>query len=156
MVSMRGCNLFVAAVTLLIGAAIAYTSYGYGISMSMFGPGAGFWPFILGVSLVAVAVFILIDTLRHQEEFLQVKVVLGSAANFQSYKLMVLSGAFIALLQLLGFYLDAFLFMCAAMLLLGMRRLSAVFSIALIFLGFIYVVFSMLLHINLPLPFFME
>ena len=75
MVSMRGCNLFVAAVTLLIGAAIAYTSYGYGISMSMFGPGAGFWPFILGVSLVAVAVFILIDTLRHQEEFLQVKVV---------------------------------------------------------------------------------
>ncbi|MBP5244136.1 MAG: tripartite tricarboxylate transporter TctB family protein [Succinivibrio sp.] len=154
MITMKSCNLIVAAVTLVIGAMIAYTSYGYGISMTMFGPGAGFWSFILGVGLIAVAVLIVIDTLHHSDEFTAIQVKVGEKANLQAYKLMVLSGVFVVLLEILGFYLDAFLFMCACMYLLGMRRSSSIISVALAFLAFIYVIFSLSLHINLPLPIF--
>ena len=154
MITMKSCNLIVAAVTLVIGSMIAYTSYGYGISMTMFGPGAGFWSFILGVGLVVVAVLIVADTQYHSHEFTAIQVRLGEKANLQAYKLMVLFGAFVLLLQILGFYLDAFLFMCACMYLLGMRRSSTIISVALAFLAFIYVIFSLSLHINLPLPIF--
>lgn len=154
MITMKSCNLIVAAVTLVIGTMIAYTSYGYGISMTMFGPGAGFWSFILGVGLIVVAVLIVADTIYHSHEFTAIQFRLGEKANLQAYKLMVLFGAFVLLLQILGFYLDAFLFMCACMYLLGMRRVSTIISVALAFLAFIYVIFSLSLHINLPLPIF--
>ena len=156
MVSMQKCNLIVALLTLIIGGAIAYTAYGYGIGMSMFGPGAGFWPFILAVSLIVVACLIVFDTFRHQDKYQSQEVIIFNPHNIGVYKMMLAVGLYILLIFGVGFYIASFLFMCGTMKLLGAQRLGLILSVALIFLAVIYLVFGVLLHISLPLPLFME
>ncbi len=156
MLSMKTCNFIVALITAAVGAAIAWTSYGYGIGMSMFGPGAGFWPFLLGVALIVIAALIVADSIRHGAELNQQQVILAAPANLKAYAMMGLVAAYIACLTLLGFYVASFLFVMLAMYLLGMRRLSLMLTVTLIFLAAIFVIFGQLLHISLPMPFFME
>ena len=42
MTTMQVCNYIVAILTFIIGGAIAWTSYGYGIEMTVFGRGPDF------------------------------------------------------------------------------------------------------------------
>ena len=156
MVNMKICNIVIALITLAIGGAVAWTSYGYGIEMTVFGPGPGFWPFILAVCLIGVACLILIDKQFKSSQFSEIKVEFTAPKNISVYKMMLITTAFIILIFLLGFYVAVFLFMLAAMYMLGARNISSMLSVALAFLAFLYVVFDWLLHISMPLPFFME
>ena len=148
MTTMQVCNYIVAILTFIIGGAIAWTSYGYGIEMTVFGPGPGFWPFILAVGLILVALLIVFDTVKH--------IVLAAAENIGVYKMMLLTLGYIILIYLVGFYAATFLFMCAAMKLLGAKRLATMLTASLVFLAIIYVVFGILLHITMPVSVFME
>lgn len=156
MPSMKTCNIMVAVATLIIGSFIAYVSNGYGISMSIYGPEPGFWPFILGVALIIISLLIAFDTFRHKEQLSQITVVFLEPANFSSYRIMLLVIAYILLLGLVGFYIDTFFFMLATMYILGVRNKLVLGGVTLLFLGLIYVLFGLCLSITLPLPFFME
>ena len=70
--------------------------------------------------------------------------------------MMALTGGYLVLIYLTGFYVATFLFMCAAMKLLGAKRLATMLTASLVFLAVIYVVFGMLLHITMPVSIFME
>ena len=154
MVNMKICNFVIALITLAIGGTIAWTSYGYGIEMTVFGPGPGFWPFILAICLIAIACLIIIDTQLKSSQLSEIKVEFTAPKNISVYKMMLITAAFI--LFLLGFYAAVFLFMLASMYMLGARKLSNMLSVTLAFLAFLYVIFDWLLHINMPLPFFVE
>ena len=156
MTTMQVCNYIVAILTFIIGGAIAWTSYGYGIEMTVFGPGPGFWPFILAVGLILVALLIVFDTVKHRDNYGKEKIVLAAAENIGVYKMMLLTLGYIILIYLVGFYAATFLFMCAAMKLLGAKRLATMLTASLVFLAIIYVVFGMLLHIAMPVSVFME
>lgn len=156
MTTLKVCNYIVALLTLVIGGAIAWTSYGYGIEMTVFGPGPGFWPFLLAVGLGCVALLIVFDTLKHDKEYEREKIVLAAPANVGVYKMMLLTGGYVVLIFAAGFYVASFLFMCAAMKLLGAKRLSTMLTVSLIFLAVIYVVFGWLLHITMPVSVFLE
>lgn len=156
MTTLKVCNYIVALLTLIIGGSIAWTSYGYGIEMTVFGPGPGFWPFILAVGLIVVAFLIVFDTVKHQNDYGKEQIVLAAAENFSVYKMMALTGGYLVLIYLTGFYVATFLFMCAAMKLLGAKRLATMLTASLVFLAVIYVVFGMLLHITMPVSIFME
>ena len=156
MTNMVMSNYVIALIAALIGAAIAYTSYGYGIEMSMFGPGAGFWPFILGVALMAVAALLVFDTLRNKKTFQEQQVILITVDNVLVYKMMAIVIAYVIVLPIIGFYLATILFLASAMYLLGARKLTLIASVTLIFNAVIYVVFDELLSLSFPLPFFIE
>ena len=156
MVNMKICNFVIALITLAIGGTIARTSYGYGIEMTVFGPGPGFWPFILAICLIAIACLILIDTQLKSSQLSEIKVEFTAPKNISVYKMMLITAAFILFIFLLGFYAAVFLFMLSSMYMLGARKLSNMLSVTLAFLAFLYVIFDWLLHINMPLPFFVE
>lgn len=156
MTNMVMSNYVIALIAALVGAAIAYTSYGYGIEMSMFGPGAGFWPFILGVALMAVAALLVFDTLRNKKIFQEQQVILITVDNVLVYKMMAIVIAYVIVLPIIGFYLATILFLASAMYLLGARKLTLIASVTLIFNAVIYVVFDELLSLSFPLPFFIE
>lgn len=156
MVNMKICNFVIALITLAIGGTIAWTSYGYGIEMTVFGPGPGFWPFILAICLIAIACLIIIDTQLKSSQLSEIKVEFTAPKNISVYKMMLITAAFILFIFLLGFYAAVFLFMLASMYMLGARKLSNMLSVTLAFLAFLYVIFDLLLHINMPLPFFVE
>lgn len=156
MPSMAVCNIVVALLTALTGASIAYTSMGYGIEMSMFGPGSGFWPFILGLALVLIAALIVLDTIRRHAQLSNEKVVLNSQGCFASYRMMLVCIVYALLLPVLGFYVSSALFMFVAMLMLGVKNKLFALGLAVLFLAVIFLLFSTALHIQLPLPFFME
>ncbi len=156
MTNLKICNYVTAFLAALVGAAIAWTSYGYGTSITIFGPGAGFWPFFLGLALIFVAVLIVYDTIRHKDEFTNEKVVLWNPEIKGVYSLMGLTIVFVCLVPLLGFYPAAFLFMCVMQFVLGARRIGVICTISLVFLAAVFVVFSTLLSITLPSPFFLE
>lgn len=156
MLNMKICNFIIALLTLVIGGAIAWTSYGYGIEMTVFGPAPSFWPFILAMCLIGIAVLIIVDTWRKSEEFSALKIDFAAAQNIATYKIMLITAAFIFLIFIVGFYVAVFVYMLAAMYMLGSRSLGSMLAVTLAFLAFLYIVFSTLLHISLPLPFFME
>ena len=156
MLTMKTCNLIVAALTLLIGCLIAWVSYGYGIAMSVFGPEAGFWPFFLGLGLVITALLIFFDTFKRSAQLSSEEIIFISPSNASAYRMMGLVIVYVLLLQLLGFYLDSLLFMITAMYMLGVRSRLLLAGVSVLFLGFVYVLFGMILGITLPVPFFME
>ena len=103
-----------------------------------------------------VALLIVFDTVKHRENYGKEKIVLAAAENIGVYKMMLLTLGYIILIYLVGFYAATFLFMCAAMKLLGAKRLATMLTASLAFLAIIYVVFGMLLHIAMPVSVFME
>lgn len=156
MPSMAVCNFLVALATALVGGGIVITSVGYGIEMSMFGPGSGFWPFILGLGLLVIAALIVLDTVKRRRELSAQKVVFVSQGCFGSYRMMLLCFVYAALFPLTGFYIASGLFMIAAMYMLGLRKLPLIIGITAVFLFCLFLLFSLALHIQLPQPFFME
>lgn len=156
MTTMAHCNYVIAAITALIGALIAYTSYGYGIEMTMFGPGAGFWPFVLGMCLILVAVLLTVDTFRKHDLFSREMVILLSYDQTTAYKMMGVTIAYVLLLSVIGFYPATLLFLFSSMYLLGGRNLQMMAAVTLGFVGVIFLIFDELLHISFPLPFFLN
>lgn len=156
MPSMAVCNIAVALITAIVGGAISYNAYGYGIEMSMFGPGAGFWPFILGLGLLIIALLIVVDTIRCKAEFSKQKVVFNSQGCFGAYRMMAVVIIYAALFPLLGFYVSSFIFLFVGMLMLGVNNKLLACGVCAGFLAAIYLLFTLALHIQLPLPFFME
>ncbi len=124
--------------------------------MTEYGPGSGFWPFILGLALVAVAVLLLLDSLKHSQEYAAQEILLTSPQNLSAYQMMFIVLCYSVLIFILGFYLATALFLAVAMYRLGAdNRLQLICTIGL-FLAFVYILFGTLLHIALPLPIFME
>ncbi|MCR5537478.1 MAG: tripartite tricarboxylate transporter TctB family protein [Succinivibrio sp.] len=156
MANLKNCNLLVVGLSAVTGSAIAATAYGYGIAMTEYGPGPGFWPFILGVSLLAVAVLLLLDTLKHSAEYSAQEILLSTAANLSAYQMMGIVLLYAVLIFITGFYLATALFLICAMYRLGADNFKQILGVTLVFLAFIYILFGMLLHIALPLPIFME
>lgn len=156
MTTMATCNYVIALLAALIGCLIAYVSYGYGIEMTVFGPGSGFWPFILGCTLILCAALLVVDTLRKQAHFAQEAVIVFSTDNSTVYKMMALTFGYVVLLPIAGFYVCTLVFLISAMYLLGARSWRHIATVSLVFCGLIYVIFDELLSISFPLPFFMD
>lgn len=156
MLNMKTCNLVIAALTAIGAAVMLATSLRYGIGMTSFGPGPGLWPFLLGLSLAVIAVLLCWDTWRHRAEFAAMPVTLAAPANLSAYGMMLLVVVYAVIVFVVGFFAASLLFMPAAMYWCGYRRPLPMLAVTLLFLAAIYVIFTMLLHIFLPLPFFME
>jgi hypothetical protein len=120
-------------------------------------PGAGFWPRILAGLLVFMAAFLLAETLF----FSKGRAENAAPFDFKSpamkrvYCMLMIFVVFCLLLYAAGFFAACLLFIPAVMRLMGERSVKRMFLVSVCFTGGIYIFFTLLLRISLPLPFFM-
>ena len=156
MLSMALCNYIVSILGGAIGACIMLAASSFPMDFTENGPGPGFWPFALGLALLAAALVLFVTTFFEREILGKTEVRLAAAANKRVYVMMGLAVAFCLLISLLGFYVAAFFLIIAVMRLMDYRKKKGLIITACAALLFIYAVFGLLLHTQLPGPVFLE
>jgi len=129
---------------------MTYTAYGYSLRDAL-GPGAGFFPFWLGVLGMALCVALFIQSLRGGMigEGSESLLPSGEGARRALAMLAGLAGAAL-LLQPLGFRLTMLAFTVGLLLALGVRRPVTLAVVALLSSFGLFHVFYHLLQVPLP------
>ncbi|PHV70238.1 hypothetical protein CS063_11250 [Sporanaerobium hydrogeniformans] len=154
--NMRKWNYIISLITAILGAILIFLSSQLGFAFNASGPGAGFWPGVLGGILVVLAVALFGTSLIKGKGLEEVPVVLNSPANKRVYSMMGIIVIYCILLKTAGFYLSTLLFIPSTMYLMEVRDKKKLIIMPLVTVIFIYIVFGILLKTKLPMPIFMN
>ncbi len=156
MKNMANCNFVVSILGMMIGAAIMNAASEFPLEFTENGPGAGFWPFALGTALTIAAVVLLIYTISNKKELSKELVALTLPANMRVYMMMAIIVVYIGFINVLGFYPASALLIPATMKLMDFHNKKVIAMTTVGTIAFIYLVFSVLLHTQMPQSMFLE
>ena len=156
MKNMANCNFVVSILGMMIGAAIMNAASEFPLEFTENGPGAGFWPFALGTALTIAAVVLLIYTISNKKELSKELVALTLPANMRVYIMMAIIVVYVGLINVLGFYPASALLIPATMKLMDFHNKKVIAMTTVGTIAFIYLVFSVLLHTQMPQSMFLE
>lgn len=156
MKNMANCNFVVSILGMIIGAAIMNAASEFPLEFTENGPGAGFWPFALGTALTIAAVVLLIYTISNKKELSKELVALTLPANMRVYMMMAVIVVYVGLINVLGFYPASALLIPATMRLMDFHNKKVIAMTTVGTIAFIYLVFSVLLHTQMPQSMFLE
>lgn len=156
MKNMANCNFVVSIMGMMIGAAIMNAASEFPLEFTENGPGAGFWPFALGTALTIAAVVLLIYTISNKKELSKELVALTLPANMRVYMMMAIIVVYVGLINVLGFYPASALLIPATMKLMDFHNKKVIAMTTVGTIAFIYLVFSVLLHTQMPQSMFLE
>ena len=156
MKNMANCNFVVSILGMMIGAAIMNAASEFPLEFTENGPGAGFWPFALGTALTIAAVVLLIYTISNKKELSKELVALTMPANMRVYMMMAIIVVYVGLINVLGFYPASALLIPATMKLMDFHNKKVIAMTTVGTIAFIYLVFSVLLHTQMPQSMFLE
>ena len=156
MKNMANCNFVVSILGMMIGAAIMNAASEFPLEFTENGPGAGFWPFALGTALTIAAVVLLIYTISNKKELSEELVALTLPANMRVYMMMAIIVVYVGLINVLGFYPASALLIPATMKLMDFHNKKVIAMTTVGTIAFIYLVFSVLLHTQMPQSMFLE
>ena len=154
--NMTICNYIVSVVGLALGALIMNAAAAFPMQFTENGPGPGFWPFSLGCALAVAAVVLLAFTFTTRADLSGQRVSLNTPANKRVYIMMGLVVAFCVLINLLGFYPAAAALIVATMKLMDYHNKKGILLTTVLTLAFIYLVFGVLLHTQMPQSIFLS
>ena len=156
MKNMANCNFVVSILGMMIGAAIMNAASEFPLEFTENGPGAGFWPFALGTALTIAAVVLLIYTISNKKELSKELVALTLPANMRVYMMMAIIVVYVGLINVLGFYPASALLIPATMKLMDFHNKKVIAMTTVGTIAFIYLIFSVLLHTQMPQSMFLE
>ena len=156
MKNMANCNFVVSILGMMIGAAIMNAASEFPLEFTENGPGAGFWPFALGTALTIAAVVLLVYTISNKKELCKELVALTLPANMRVYMMMAVIVVYVGLINVLGFYPASALLIPATMKLMDFHNKKVIAMTTVGTIAFIYLVFSVLLHTQMPQSMFLE
>ena len=156
MKNMANCNFVVSILGMMIGAAIMNAASEFPLEFTENGPGAGFWPFALGTALTIAAVVLLIYTISNKKELSKELVALTLPANMRVYMMMAIIVVYVGFINVLGFYPASALLIPATMKLMDFHNKKVIAMTTIGTIAFIYLVFSVLLHTQMPQSMFLE
>ena len=156
MKNMANCNFVVSILGMMIGAAIMNAASEFPLEFTENGPGAGFWPFALGAALTIAAVVLLIYTISNKKELSKELVALTLPANMRVYMMMAIIVVYVGLINVLGFYPASALLIPVTMKLMDFHNKKVIAMTTVGTIAFIYLVFSVLLHTQMPQSMFLE
>ena len=156
MKNMANCNFVVSILGMMIGAAIMNAASEFPLEFTENGPGAGFWPFALGTALTIAAVVLLIYTISNKKELSKELVALTLPANMRVYMMMAIIVVYVGLINVLGFYPASALLIPVTMKLMDFHNKKVIAMTTVGTIAFIYLVFSVLLHTQMPQSMFLE
>ena len=154
--NMTICNYIVSVVGLALGALIMNAAAAFPMQFTENGPGPGFWPFSLGCALAVAAVVLLAFTFTKRADLSGQRVSLNTPANKRVYIMMGLVVVFCVLINLLGFYPAAAALIIATMKLMDYHNKKGILLTTALTLAFIYLVFGVLLHTQMPQSIFLS
>ena len=154
--NMTICNYIVGVVGIVLGALIMSAAAAFPMQFTENGPGPGFWPFSLGCALAVAAVVLLAFTFTKRADLSGQKVNLNTPANKRVYIMMGLVVVFCVLINLLGFYPAAAALIVATMKLMDYHNKKGILLTTVLTLAFIYLVFGVLLHTQMPQSIFLS
>ena len=154
--NMTICNYIVGIVGMVLGGLIMSAAAAFPLQFTENGPGPGFWPFSLGCALAVAALVLLVFTFTKRADLAQQKVNLTTAANKRVYIMMGLVVLFCVFINLLGFYPAAALLIIATMKLMDYHNKKGILLTTALTLAFIYLVFGVLLHTQMPRSIFLS
>ena len=156
MKNMANCNFVVSILGMMIGAAIMNAASEFPLEFTENGPGAGFWPFALGTALTIAAVVLLIYTISNKKDLAKELVALTLPANMRVYMMMAVIVVYVGLINVLGFYPASALLIPVTMKLMDFHNKKVIAMTTVGTIAFIYLVFSVLLHTQMPQSMFLE
>ena len=156
MKNMANCNFLVSILGALIGVAIMNAASEFPLEFTENGPGPGFWPFALGAALTIAAIVLLIYTISNKKELSKELVALTLPANMRVYMMMAVIVVYVGLINVLGFYPASALLIPATMRLMDFHNKKVIAMTTVGTIAFIYLVFSVLLHTQMPQSMFLE
>ena len=156
MKNMANCNFVVSILGMMIGAAIMNAASEFPLEFTENGPGAGFWPFALGTALTIAAVVLLVYTISNKKELSKELVALTLPANMRVYMMMAIIVVYVGFINVLGFYPASALLIPATMKLMDFHNKKVIAMTTVGTIAFIYLVFSVLLHTQMPQSMFLE
>ena len=154
--NMTICNYIVSVVGMALGALIMNAAAAFPMQFTENGPGPGFWPFSLGCALAVAAVVLLAFTFTKRADLSGQRVSLNTPANKRVYIMMGLVVLFCVLINLLGFYPAAAVLIVATMKLMDYHDKKGILLTTVLTLAFIYLVFGVLLHTQMPQSIFLS
>ena len=156
MKNMANCNFLVSILGALIGVAIMNAASEFPLEFTENGPGPGFWPFALGAALTIAAIVLLAYTISNKKELSKELVALTLPANMRVYMMMAIIVVYVGLINVLGFYPASALLIPATMRLMDFHNKKVIAMTTVGTIAFIYLVFSVLLHTQMPQSMFLE
>lgn len=143
---MRKADLVTAAILLALAAIVVWESYNLGIGWGSSGPGSGFFPFWMGLIMITCCLGIIVQALRRpatkpfiaRESIRPVLKVLGPAIGF------------VVLMQFIGLYASAAVYLAVYMRWIGHHSWLAVAGVALSFAVVAFFVFETWFLVPMP------
>lgn len=151
---MKKYGLITSVVTACVAGAFYYLALQFPVSeIDDLGP--AFWPKILCVALIGLSVLLAVESfVKYGKEDVAVQ-FLTTTWQKTTWKAVGILVLFVALIKLLGFYPAAFLFLPAILWLFGERNKKVIVIMDIAILIVVYVVFSILLRVQLPTSMFL-
>jgi hypothetical protein len=115
-ISTRAVEIAVALLTLAFGALVAYTSYLLGSTWGEHGPGAGYFPFYIGSSIVVGSIVILVQAAAAAPGK---RIFVEWGALRRVFAVLVPAAIFAAGVYLVGIYVSALFYIAAFMIWIG-------------------------------------
>lgn len=119
-----------------------------------FAPGVGFFPFWLGVLMAILSVLLIVNAWRRPADPTKKAIFPGRQAIIAIVLILAGLAVYIVLLEVLGFLLDTMLFTAFLLGVVMREKWKMTLLIASLTSGGLYVIFQLLLRVNLPVNMF--
>lgn len=152
--NMKIANYIISGIGAVIAIVIIVMASKLSISPGTGDPGAGFWPLLLGALLLGLSILLFVVSFVSRKKLEENTFTLSLPANKRVYISIGLIIGFCVVLYLLGFYIAALIFIPIMMWILDEKRIKVIGLTTILTVGGIWLIFGLLLHIQLPPPIF--
>ncbi len=143
---MRKADLVTAAILLALAAIVVWESYNLGIGWGSSGPGSGFFPFWMGVIMMAACLAIIVQAVRRADA----KPFIRPESLAPVLKVLWPAVAFVVLMQFVGLYVAAAVYLAFYMRWIGRHSWPSVAVVAIGFAVIAFVVFETWFLVPMP------
>jgi hypothetical protein len=147
---MKKADQITGVVTLIFSGFVIEESSRMPQQSPQFGPGVGFLPFWLGVLMALLSVLLILNALRRPADSGKSAISPGRQAVIAILSVLAGLAAYIVLLEALGFLADTVLFTAFLLGVVEREKWKMTLLTASLTAGGLYVVFQLLLGVNLP------
>jgi putative tricarboxylic transport membrane protein len=147
---MKKADRITGVVTLVFSGFVIAESSRMPQQSAQFGPGVGFLPFWLGVIMAILSILLILNTLRRPADSAKRRIFPARQAIIAISLVLTSLAAYILLLEVFGFLADTMFFAAFLLGIVEREKWKRTLLIALLTSAGLYIVFRLLLGVNLP------
>jgi putative tricarboxylic transport membrane protein len=151
---MRKADQITGIIVLIFSGFVIEESWRMPRQSATFGPGVGFLPFWLGVLMAILSILLMVTTWRRPADPTKKAIFPGRQALIAIVSVLAGLAVYIILLEVLGFLVDTMLFTAFLLGVVMREKWKMTLLIASLTSGGLYVIFQLLLGVNLPVNMF--